>query len=215
MAIRKTPKQARSQHRVDAILDAAAELFEEGGYEGASTNEIAARAGVPIGSLYQFFTNKEAILSALVERFAVSVGWVCQRLLTEERVRTLPLYQVIGELVDGMATFQAQKAGFHTLFVTIGASAQFAAATASLHEEIVSQVDSLMALKFIGLKPERRRLCAVVCVALVKAGMALPGAPDHLPQQDALTEVKAALLAYMRDFLAREGLPTLPDLTPP
>ena len=69
MAVRKLPKQARSQQRVDTILDTAAQLFEEVGYESATTNEIALRAGVPIGSLYQFFTNKDAILNALVERY--------------------------------------------------------------------------------------------------------------------------------------------------
>ncbi len=65
---RKLPKQARSQTTVEAILEAAAQVFERHGYAAGTTNRIAERAGVSIGSLYQYFPNKDAILVALVHR---------------------------------------------------------------------------------------------------------------------------------------------------
>ncbi len=65
---RKLPKQDRSRVTVDAILTAAAHILTEDGYDTASTNRIAERAGVSIGSLYQYFPNKEAIITALRER---------------------------------------------------------------------------------------------------------------------------------------------------
>jgi AcrR family transcriptional regulator len=65
---RKRPQQRRSQATVDAILDAAAELFSGAGFAPASTNAIAGRAGVSIGSLYQYFPNKLALLEAVRER---------------------------------------------------------------------------------------------------------------------------------------------------
>jgi AcrR family transcriptional regulator len=65
---RKLPKQARSQTTVEAIVEAAAQIFERHGYAAGTTNRIAARAGVSIGSLYQYFPNKDAILVALVHR---------------------------------------------------------------------------------------------------------------------------------------------------
>ncbi len=67
-APRKTPQQSRSQATVDAILDAAAHLFCESGFDTATTNAIAERAGVSIGSCYQYFPNKLALLEALRER---------------------------------------------------------------------------------------------------------------------------------------------------
>jgi AcrR family transcriptional regulator len=63
---RKLPKQARSRESVEAILQAAAQVFERHGYAAGTTNRIATRAGVSIGTLYQYFPNKDAILVALV-----------------------------------------------------------------------------------------------------------------------------------------------------
>jgi AcrR family transcriptional regulator len=65
---RKLPRQARSQATVEAILEASARILGETGYAGLSTNGIARRAGVSIGSLYEFFPNRDAILLALTQQ---------------------------------------------------------------------------------------------------------------------------------------------------
>lgn len=67
-ALRKTPSQERSRELVDRILVAAARLFEEQGRAKTTTNHIASQAGVSVGSLYQYFGNKEGILVALGHR---------------------------------------------------------------------------------------------------------------------------------------------------
>jgi len=72
--IRKKPRQQRSRATWDAILEAAAQLFGERGYTGTTTNKVAERAGVSIGSLYQYFPNKEALLLALSERHMEESG---------------------------------------------------------------------------------------------------------------------------------------------
>lgn len=64
---RKRPVQARSQRTVDAVLKAAAQVFTRRGYAGATTNHIAERAGVSVGSLYEYFPSKDALLVALME----------------------------------------------------------------------------------------------------------------------------------------------------
>ncbi len=66
---RKIPTQARSKATFEAVLDAAARVLTEEGYDSASTNRIAEVAGVSIGSLYEYFPGKEAIFSALNQRF--------------------------------------------------------------------------------------------------------------------------------------------------
>jgi len=65
---RKTPRQERSRRTVERILDAAARIFDEQGYSAATTNDIADEAEVSVGSLYQYFPNKDALLVALTTR---------------------------------------------------------------------------------------------------------------------------------------------------
>ena len=65
LAPRKVPRQERSRLTVDRILVAAAQVFHEAGYTSATTNDIALEAGISVGSLYQYFPNKDAILVAL------------------------------------------------------------------------------------------------------------------------------------------------------
>ncbi|CAG9234403.1 TetR family transcriptional regulator [Paraburkholderia tropica] len=65
---RKQPKQRRSAATVDAILEAAARILETRGPDGYTTNAIAERAGVSVGSLYQYFPNRDALTAALIDR---------------------------------------------------------------------------------------------------------------------------------------------------
>ncbi len=65
---RKFPQQARSRALVDAILDAAARILAKDGRESLTTNAVAVKAGVSIGSLYQYFPNREAVIAAVAER---------------------------------------------------------------------------------------------------------------------------------------------------
>ncbi len=65
---RKTASQERSRQTVKALLEATARVLVREGYEKASTNRIAAVAGVSIGSLYQYFPSKEALVAAVIER---------------------------------------------------------------------------------------------------------------------------------------------------
>lgn len=65
---RKKPRQARAAATVDAILQAATRILEDEGLAALNTNHIAERAGVSVGSLYQYFPTKEAILTEIIRR---------------------------------------------------------------------------------------------------------------------------------------------------
>lgn len=65
---RRTPSQARSRERVGKVLDAASQIVVAQGIDSLSTRSIAAAAGIPVASLYQYFSDRDAILLALVER---------------------------------------------------------------------------------------------------------------------------------------------------
>jgi AcrR family transcriptional regulator len=66
--VRKTPRQQRAVHTVDALLEAAAQVLELEGLEGFNTNAVARRAGASVGSLYQYFPSKDALTLALLLR---------------------------------------------------------------------------------------------------------------------------------------------------
>src|SRR3954469_24279894 len=86
---RKRPRQARSKATVDTILEATTRVLVKQGFDGLSTNAVAAAAGVSIGSLYQYFPNKEALVSALIERHIEDMN---SALLAElSRVARLPI----------------------------------------------------------------------------------------------------------------------------
>ena len=70
---RKTPRQERSQNMVETILDATARVLAARGYAGTNTNLIAERAGVSVGSVYQYFPNKDALIVALHDRHAAQM----------------------------------------------------------------------------------------------------------------------------------------------
>jgi AcrR family transcriptional regulator len=64
-ATRKTPRQARSRATVDAIIEAGARILSDDGWAGFTTNRVAERAGVSIGSLYQYFEDKFSLVDAI------------------------------------------------------------------------------------------------------------------------------------------------------
>jgi AcrR family transcriptional regulator len=209
-AVRRRPKQARSQQRVNHLLDTAAAVFAETGYEAATTNQIAARAQVPIGSLYQFFPNKQAILDALVERYIADLGDKLDSLFSLEAASVLPVTAIIGQIVDGLAAFDRAHAGFHAIFIGSSTTLQQSVAAHGMHTEIIHRADALLALRFPTLQPNRRWVGASAGVAIVKGMMPLAEPLYGLPHEQMLVELKSALLAYLRSFLLREGVP-LPE----
>ncbi|HAE49181.1 MAG TPA: TetR family transcriptional regulator, partial [Tistrella mobilis] len=70
---RKRPVQARSRATVETILDGAAHILIRDGFDRATTTRIAEAAGVGIGSLYQYFPSKEAVVAALIDRHAAAL----------------------------------------------------------------------------------------------------------------------------------------------
>src|SRR5689334_16420934 len=65
---RRVPRQERSRRRVEGLLDAAERIVVERGVDALTTRDIAEAAGVPVASLYQYFSDKEDVLLALAER---------------------------------------------------------------------------------------------------------------------------------------------------
>ena len=106
---RRQPKQARSRDLVDRILTSAGELFAGRGFPNVTTNHIAEHAGVSIGSLYQFFADKDEILAALQDKWT-------ERLRAELDLRLRPepgvtLAETVEQVLEVHATLNRQPPG--------------------------------------------------------------------------------------------------------
>ena len=94
---RKSASQKRSRLTVTSLLEATARILVKEGFDKASTNRIAEVAGVSVGSLYQYFPSKEALVAALIDRHNQEVMRAVQGELAE--AVTLPMKQAVRKLV--------------------------------------------------------------------------------------------------------------------
>ncbi len=105
---RRVPFQERARHTVDAVVEAAGELLVAEGYERASTNAIAKRAGISIGSLYQYFDGKEAVFRALLQRHHDQVAPLVRRTLERMAEPNEDLVEVIEALLRELVALHEQ-----------------------------------------------------------------------------------------------------------
>jgi AcrR family transcriptional regulator len=94
---RKDPSQERSRATVDALVEATARILVRESFDRASTNRIAEEAGVSIGSLYQYFPSKEALVGAVIDRHKEELMRFARGTL--EEVRSLPVEAAVRKLV--------------------------------------------------------------------------------------------------------------------
>jgi AcrR family transcriptional regulator len=113
-APRKSASQKRSQATVQTLLDATARVLTRQGYDRASTNRIAATAGVSVGSLYQYFPNKEALVAALVARHNQEMLELLRDAL--EKVASLDLAAAMRELVRATVDAHLVDPALHRIF---------------------------------------------------------------------------------------------------
>src|SRR5271170_3526962 len=86
---RKSASQERSRSTVDALVEATTRILIKEGYDRASTNRIAEVAGVSIGSLYQYFPSKEALVAAVVDRHSQELSAVTRSALVKMAARPI------------------------------------------------------------------------------------------------------------------------------
>jgi AcrR family transcriptional regulator len=94
---RKNATQQRSRATVDALVEATARILVKEGYEKASTNRIAEQAGVSVGSLYQYFPSREALVVAVIERHNQQIMQLVRPVLAQ--IATLPMKQGVRRIV--------------------------------------------------------------------------------------------------------------------
>lgn len=206
---RRVPSQERGKRRVALILDAAEEVFAASGYEAATNTEIAGRAGASIGSLYQFFPNKEAILDAVAARYLRRLGALYDGWLSAEAARR-PLGELFGRLLRSLVEFDAENPAFGTLFYGSETSGKLASAAEDLRSEGVRRLGAVFAVRAPGLEEGRRGLYAEIANDAIRGLFPLATCSEQEKRDRVLAEIEALLVAYLEPVLGADALPNTP-----
>lgn len=206
IAPRERRRQERGKRRIALLLDVAARVFAEVGYEAATTNAIAARAGMSPGSLYQFFPSKDAIAEALAARYAEQFQ-AAHDLALAPSVAFLPLDALLDRVVDPLVAVNVANPGFQALYAGADLSPRLAALTRRLHEAVLERVETALAIRTPTLAAEQRARYARVSVQLVKALLSLIVAADDAERAALVGELKRALRGYLALTVGEVALP--------
>lgn len=210
--LRNRPRQARSAARVELLLDVAEEVFEEVGYDAATTNLVASRAGVPVGTLYRWFPDKSALAEALTDRYLAHIVGLYDNLLVDidpdERVVDF-LHRVLGRLIDETHDQRALPALLLSAMVPGGRSA----AGARLRDGLEGHVRDLVEIRVPGVPSDIRDRAAEVCVTLTHLVLAAAAHEhDDAPERRAMTlEYVDVMLAYLEAKFPSENHPSWTD----
>jgi AcrR family transcriptional regulator len=197
-------RQARGERRIAQLLDAAAEVFGEVGYEAATTNAIAARAGLSPGSLYQFFPHKEAVAESLAERYLKEFEAIQETAFAPD-VASLPLDVLLDRVVDPLISFNVANPGFRALFTWPVAPPRLAGSARRLHSAVLQRVEALLASIAPEVPADRRLRCAMVTVQVVKALLPLVLSASPVEREELVEELKTVIRAYLSPLSSEAG----------
>ncbi|MEU6822335.1 TetR/AcrR family transcriptional regulator [Streptomyces atriruber] len=198
-ALRRKPVQKRSVERFERLLDACAQLLDEVGYAALTTKEVARRADVPIGTLYQFFSDREGLIGALAGRNLESFMARVEGRLEREKPEDIP--GIVDVTIDEFVAMRRTVTGFGV--VDFGAVGQDHVLNPSLDNNtaVAGRLRSLTA-SLTGVQDDAE-LEITVRVALECADSVLQLAFRTDPQGDArlIAECKRVLNSYLNDRL--------------
>lgn len=197
---RKKPTQARSQARLARVLEAAAELFAEHGYDATTMEAIASRSESSIGSVYRFFKNKHEVFvevaSGLMEREELLIAELLQRSAT---MSGWP--EMIDAVIDAYVTLQDEDPAWRGVWMNVQLGGDVAQAGDEASAGIVEQVTQVMVFFAPSLPEERRRVIARTLFELVSAMLLMSARHEESVRRALLAEIKRVVKLYVADAI--------------
>jgi AcrR family transcriptional regulator len=197
-------RQERGARRYEEIVAAAAALFAQRGFDGTSMNAIAKAAGLKIGSLYQYFPSRDAIVDAVAEAYLAA--WRAEKDEALELIQNFSLHEFVRSGVLSLFDFHTQHAGVKAF---LDADPQRAASIRTIHEEV-----AVFAPVFARYYPDRTyeelaRVVFVVSAIIRGSAAALPAADALDKRAEFVDDITLAAEQYIR---ARLGTPVEPPV---
>ena len=205
--VEKIPRaavRARGHERIAALLDAAAQVFAERGFDGARMTEIAERAGAGPGSLYRFFPSKEALADALEERYLAIAG--ARYDAAEARLGAMSIDELADFLLSFMVALQPETAKVAHLFAARGTSA---AGWARIRAWATRRIAGLLRGRMPALSADEAAAAAAVVLGHMKMMTDFEGDPVGARAAEILRGIGRDHLA----LLAMRSAPLRPGTT--
>lgn len=195
---RNAPTQARSQARLARVLDAAAELFAEHGYDGTTMEAIATHAGSSIGSVYRFFKNKHEVFSAVAARLMVREEELIAELF-QQSASMSGWPEMIDAVIDAYVTLQDEDPAWRGVWLNVQLGGDIAQAGDEASAGIVEQVTGVMAFFAPQLPLSRRRVVAQTLFELVASMLLMSARHQEETRRALLVETKRVVKLYVAD----------------
>jgi AcrR family transcriptional regulator len=193
---RKQPRQARAQVTFEAILDGTIRVLNEQGADGASTTRIAEVAGVSVGTLYQYFADREAIFEALQDREFERATAMLSAALEQD---TLDQRQVAHAVIAGLLGLYRNAPGLHRLLAVNGMHVSPADRVVAFDRKIVETLRVFFELSPLGVTRPNKHAAAFVLYQSVRATLlaAILEEPSGLSDDVLLDEVTTLVVGHL------------------
>lgn len=198
IAPRKPPTTRAGVDIIASILAAASHVLDERGLDGFTTNQVAERAGVSIGSLYQYFAHRDAILTALQERELERALGMMQEVLAEGNLVRTPR-ETVTAVVRGLTSLYARSPGLHRVLAIEGLRVTEAERVHAFDVRVIGIIHGFLVASDAPLRRENLLAAAFVAFQAVRATMlaTLLERPAHLSEDDIVEEVVDLVLRYL------------------
>ena len=192
---RRRPTQERSRRRFDALLTASRTLLTEVGFESFTCEEVATRAEVPIGTLYQFFANKYVIVCELDRQDLVAVQQ--ELAIFGEEIPTLDWVRILDTFVDHMAQLWTSDRSRRAVWLAMQATPA-TRATAAVHERALAQQVTQMLAPLTPATQSTQRTTMAEVLVHVTYSMLNFSVRDGQSHPNAVVELKRLMTAYLQ-----------------
>ena len=201
--LRRRPRQVRAQERIERLLDTAEQVFADVGYDGATTNLIAHRAGTSIGSLYEFFPNKEAIARALADRYVTQIGGIYDSEIVD--APGVVGDAIVERVVAALDRFYREHPGAIPLLNGRFSSPDLAEAGEQLQHALVRQVERVLAARAPTVPAVKRHLVATIVAEVARSLLVLADQSPLSQRRAVVNETVKVIVGYLLRTLGEPG----------
>lgn len=193
-------RQKRGQERIESLLQAAEAVFAEVGYERATTNLIAERAGASPGTLYQFFRNKEEIAVELANRHMAEAEATHDRYLSEHVQIPRDLASAIDSIVDPLLSFEQGVLAMEAISLAVAITPELRNKASFRHQSAVERLSRKLKTMVPHLTSSEVLRISEACGAIFQGFLPMIRSAETRRRNQIVKELKLVLFRYLGPY---------------